>query len=736
LATIAAGTSGDFAATPSVTVLDWTTQGSFAAIFNAIFSSPSIQLSSSVKAATTVTATVSFTVVTTGTNIKTLTVSGVNFDSTVQPTSSITCTGLSSGTASLSSDGKTLVLSVGTPAAASPTSIVCQFAGLKNDANPKAAISSVAISSFDSANNPIDSVSSVVFPSIVNAVLTGASVELSSSVARDAVNATVKFKVTTQGSINVVSVTGVNFDSSVQPTSVTCTGLGASTASLSGTNTLKLTVTAPQSVAAAADVSCLFANLKNVAYAAASTSAVSITTWNADTSSAANIDGINFVSFPAIFSRPQLTTNVNILAITGDRGVGAAVVAVVSFKPTTALPIGGKITLNYPSGFFATTATPSANADGTASVATMTATSAFATDSIVITTAVAGIASDANFVITLSGLVLGAATAGSTTGITVQTDADTLASAGSPSGGIFTRPTAVKLTIAASQRKPTQAGVAVTLTFTNTALLDFGGKITLMYPNGFFATSATPEANAAGTTSVSGMTATSSAPTTNSIVISTFVGRILANTDFTITLRGLTMGAATPGSTTGIKVQTNATDTIQSVGFPSGGIGTTSVTQLSVSSSSTVRASTANVVIRFTPATQVTAGGSIVFGFPTGWFDKTVAPGNTTSSVTGLTTTSAIDDNSITLTTASAAIPTTAVFTITLSGLKTGPSAVAAGKFSLATSVDVVAAEVDAPALTATAPLPPPPPPPSKSPATSVAVSAFLLLASAFALLL
>jgi hypothetical protein len=81
---------------------------------------------------------------------------------------------------------------------------------------------------------------------------------------------------------------------------------------------------------------------------------------------------------------------------------------------------------------------------------------------------------------------MGAATAGSATGITVRTDADTVLSAGAASGGIFTQTTGVNFVIAAGDRVAAKASVPVTLTFTTQAALSINGKITLNYPTGFF----------------------------------------------------------------------------------------------------------------------------------------------------------------------------------------------------------------------------------------------------------
>jgi membrane protein len=76
---------------------------------------------------------------------------------------------------------------------------------------------------------------------------------------------------------------------------------------------------------------------------------------------------------------------------------------------------------------------------------------------------------------------MGAATAGSATGITVQTDQDTVASAGAASGAITSKPVAVTFTIAVGDRIAAQTSVPVTLLFTTQTALAIGGKITLNY---------------------------------------------------------------------------------------------------------------------------------------------------------------------------------------------------------------------------------------------------------------
>jgi hypothetical protein len=285
------------------------------ATYNAALSAPSIVLSKSVKSAASVTATVSFTIVTIATHIKTLTVSGVNFDSSVQPTSSLTCVGLSAGTASLSSDGKALVLSVTNPAAASVFSIICQFAGLKNVAAAAAATNSVSIATFGADGANIDGFNNLAFPAIFNAALTSPSVVMSNSVkGATAVTATVSFTIATIATpIKTVTMSGVNFDSTVQPVSpFTCMGLSSGAASLSADGkALVLSVFTP-AVASQTNIICQFAGLKNVAVAAAATTSISVATFGIDNFP---IDTISNVFFPAIVEgssfgvAPSIVTN-------------------------------------------------------------------------------------------------------------------------------------------------------------------------------------------------------------------------------------------------------------------------------------------------------------------------------------------------------------------------------------------------------------------------------------------
>jgi hypothetical protein len=253
---------------------------------------PSVVLSSNLKAATGVTATVTFTTATAGI-IKAVTVAGVNFLTTgTAVTAAITCTGLTVGVASVATTN--LVMTVTTPGTtviAAATVITCSFAGLTNAA-AAAAASTVTITTATADAN-IDRATGVVFPAIFNALLVSPSIVLSSSVkAATGVIATVTFTTATVGLIAKITVAGVNFGTTITA-ALTCTGLSVGVASISTTN-LVLTVTTPASIAAATVITCNFAGLTNAAAVAAASTAT-ITTATAS----AELDGV-YVSFPAI----------------------------------------------------------------------------------------------------------------------------------------------------------------------------------------------------------------------------------------------------------------------------------------------------------------------------------------------------------------------------------------------------------------------------------------------------
>jgi len=119
-----------------------------------------------------------------------------------------------------------------------------------------------------------------------------------------------------------------------------------------------------------------------------------------------------------------------------------------------------------------------------------------------------------------------------------------------------------------SDRVAGKMSASATISFTTSwaAKLPVGSKITLSYPAGFFAVSSTPAVAIS-----SGATGSAAAPNATFIVITTGTVAINASTNVTITLTGLTMGAATGGNSSGITISTSA-DLVSSLPIPSGPI--------------------------------------------------------------------------------------------------------------------------------------------------------------------
>jgi hypothetical protein len=370
-----------------------------------------------------------------------------------------------------------------------------------------------------------------------------------------------------------------------------------------------------------------------------------------------------------------------------------AVYVTFSFTPTNGIPIGGSITLHYPTDFFAASVTPTLSA-GKSNIASLTgACSATTATSLVITTAGATIPASAAFTVTISGLTMGSVTAGSV-GITIQTSTDTLPSAASQSGPIDGQVNSVIFGIASSHRIAGKASAVVTLSFTTSTSISSGGTIALTYPSAFFAPSITPTA-AAGSSSIAGLTCTCSATTATSIVITT-AGAIIPASSFTVTISGLIMGAVTAGAIA-VSVHTS-TDILPSLAVDSGNIvgGTVSfVTSPSfyVASSDRIAGkSPVSITIGFTPTTLLSIGETITIRYPAAFFAASFTPtlAAGASSIPALTATcGATTATSFVITTAGAVIPATA-FTITISGFKMGAVTPGAAAVTVETSTDIV----------------------------------------------
>jgi hypothetical protein len=336
----------------------------------------------------------------------------------------------------------------------------------------------------------------------------------------------------------------------------------------------------------------------------------------------------------------------------------------VGFTPTTAIPIGGRITLNYPSGFFAPSVTPSAVAAGTSSVAQLTGTCTATTAvSVTITLASAPIPATA-FVITIAGLQMGSVTA-SAFGVSIQTSSDTEPSAPVASGDIFGQVSSLSFTIASSHRIASKSGVAVTLSFTLSTPLPTGGTIILNYPLNFFGAS-NPTVQP-GSSSSSGFAATCAITNSTSVIIS-LTGTAVAASLFAVTLSGFTMGNATAGAV-GVSVQTSS-DIVASAPVSSGSIASQVIAVSFVISTADRIAFKPSVPITlsFTPTTSLPPGATITLSYPNGFFSPFITPSiaAANSNVANFAASSgATTASSVIITTSGAAIPATA-FVVTI----------------------------------------------------------------------
>ncbi len=268
---------------------------------------------------------------------------------------------------------------------------------------------------------------------------------------------------------------------------------------------------------------------------------------------------------PAVQS--QSVTSVNFSIAAANRVAGSTnAAATFSFvtSATGSLAPGSKITLNYPVGFFTTDGGPAVEISvGSVSGFAGTPT----TTTIIITTSSGSIGQSTAVTVTITGLTMGAASAGGS--VTVQTSADPTKSAAAASGVIGGAVTSVTFTVFSSDRVAGKAQVDATFAFKTTAggQLAAGGTITLTFPTGFFSSTGTPGVSISG----SGTTGSAAKPTSTRIVITTATQTIAASTTVTVTVTGLTMGSATAGDSNGITIATSA-DPTESSGVSSGSI--------------------------------------------------------------------------------------------------------------------------------------------------------------------
>jgi hypothetical protein len=344
------------------------------------------------------------------------------------------------------------------------------------------------------------------------------------------------------------------------------------------------------------------------------------------------------------------------------------------------------VTLFYPSGYFATSPTPTAKVSS--SNATLTPAEPGATSIVLTVGGTAPLAAGTAVTVTLVGCTMGPARAASNS-VSVQTDNDPTPSSPVSCFRISGAVTNVTFNVQLADRVEAKAGVDATFTFTPSAGGDSPSSVTLNYPLGFFATSATPTAKL----STAGATLTPAQPGALSIVLT--VGGsapLAAGTAVTVTLVGCTMGPPTAGG--GVNVSSSADPTLSNSidSYYIGG----AVTDVSFAIPDVSRkASRANVTVsfRFTPSAggRLDSSGSsrITLAYPVSFFASDVTPAVNMSgnaeAVSGPSTSS-----SIVITLESGSIVAGAPVYVTLSGMTIGADGTEGGPVALTTTRDII----------------------------------------------
>jgi hypothetical protein len=208
----------------------------------------------------------------------------------------------------------------------------------------------------------------------------------------------------------------------------------------------------------------------------------------------------------------------------------------LTFTIATSLFYADSLTLSFPNGFISGGWFPSSS--GYIYVYSLSGSSNFSPSlhpsATSIVMRVYEVVTAGSYIVTLGGLTFGPPTH-STAEITVSTSKD-YSSAGVASGSLGGQVTGVSFTIAAADRVPFASGKSVTLTFTISTALAATDTITVSYPAGFLLPFASPAAIPLDTTC--------GAPAATSVVLTVAAGRAIAVGAYTLTLTGITFGAA------------------------------------------------------------------------------------------------------------------------------------------------------------------------------------------------
>jgi WD40 repeat protein len=221
----------------------------------------------------------------------------------------------------------------------------------------------------------------------------------------------------------------------------------------------------------------------------------------------------------------------------------ASVPVTLGFTVANPIPSGGTLTLNYPSGFFATSVIPFIEPGASSLVEFMAWCGETTASSLIITTHGAAISASA-FTVTIQGFTMGLATAGAD--ISLKSSSDTIASAPVASGQIFGQVLNVTFDISLYDRIAGKPSVPVTLGFVPVSPIPPGGTITVTYPHLFFNLSSRP-VEAIGKHGIANLTLAFSAVTSTFFIITTS-GATISASQLSLFINGMTMGAASAGA--------------------------------------------------------------------------------------------------------------------------------------------------------------------------------------------
>jgi hypothetical protein len=365
----------------------------------------------------------------------------------------------------------------------------------------------------------------------------------------------------------------------------------------------------------------------------------------------------------------------------------------LAFNPTTPIPVGGNITVTYPSRFFAPSVTPSLLA-GSSSVSELTGACSPTTDTSLLIMTGGAVIPASYFTVTITGFMMGAITAGSVA-VTVQTSTDTLAYFVLDSGYILGENasfvTSPSFSISSSDRIARKSGVSVTVGFTPTKPISDGGTITVKYPHSFFASNVTPTMSP-GASTILNLTATFGSSTASSFVI-TIAGASIPSYAFTLTIQGLTIGAQTSGEVA-VTIESSS-DTVPSAAVSSGQIfGQLAYLSFTMRFQDRIAMkSSVSVTLSFITSVMLPPRSSITLNYPSGFFAPSIIPivPFYASSAVGVSIScSATTATSIVLKTSGTTIVPSA-FSLTISGLIMGARTAGAVGISAQTSLETVA---------------------------------------------